>query len=421
MLWTYAFTIPSSMIFSYDVYSSERTIRAARRSGTNPFPELHHIRLLIPSATFAKTNSHAQIGSKGESTPKNDHPVPKRHRKNSPSSATPQPNHTSEPSATPRQSNSKVAKSRPPISATAPTRTTTAALREEARQSRVTSPVKRNEPVSPENKLDPIAPIPRLGMGEVYPSPPESDIRTEAKFIIQAAARHREQGRLRLRKLRRASYRNERKKVESRITPPPTGRPAHHPVLHLANGHSNATSVYASPGSPEEDYPVELYFATAGPSCYIAQSGQTSSSTERKHSESSAKSSNTLSFGEKCTAVPVYCDDLDPSDPLACRRQPSQPPLTVESNIITEEAKSGLSHHGARQPKVILHLPGENRVKARDKEESAHQEGLEGLTMELEADAVGLVENVRVSLVDACSGRADAYFPFSLCFFLLSF
>ena len=108
---------------------------------------------------------------------------------------------------------------------TLPTRSGTAGLREEARQAQAQArpssclgtPTFLTTPLPTTNIINfthpststtnptakavvaddqPLPKVHRVGMGEVYPPPPESDIRAEATFIINAAERKREEDRI---------------------------------------------------------------------------------------------------------------------------------------------------------------------------------------------------------------------------------
>ena len=368
---------------------STRVIRAPRRSEQNsPRSPPPSPRPSCPPATETIAVTDAPTGKKGESSRVTDQPVPKRRRKSSPSSATPQPGRTPEPAAAPRQPITKPAKLRPSASAFAPTRTTTAILREEARQSRVTSPSNHDEPATPL--------APRVGMGEVYPPPPESDIRTEAQYIIQAAARHRELEQLR--KQREQPIHVERTNGGPRITPPPSGGPAYPNPHQPANG----GSLFGTPASAENGYPTELYYATAGPSTYTAQSGPGPSTFSRRRSDTPSYRPTDKHFKVRDGAIQSSYGDRAAADTQApapqTQFQNSTQSDLVHSAIVHDEPKPPRFHEGQR-PTIVLAPPGGNRAKAKDKMDKAHQEGFEGLTAELEADALGFVENVRVSAI----------------------
>ncbi len=366
---------------------STRATRATRRSERLSPPTPPRPRTPTPPDAAPVTNSETVPPKRAAMKDDADQPAPKRRRRISPASATPQPAQTPEPSTTPRPAPAKAARPRPSTSTTAPTRTTAAVLREEARQSRVPSPTTHDESAQPA--------APRVGMGQVFPHPPDSDIRGEARYIIETATRHREQERSQnVRQL----YHKEAVQAERPITSSPNSDPTYHYPTHPLPG-----PVYPTPLATGVFHSNALHYATAGPSSYTAQSVPGPSSYTAQllpgPSTSARRQSETAlyplgpneSFESQYAALQSAYEQ-----PVAPIPQP-QAYLPVVSPMKPQEEPRPPKFHGGQRPVVVLSQPASGRARPRDKLEKAHQEGFEGLTLELIADSAGFVENVRVS------------------------
>jgi len=190
-------------------------------------------------------------------------------------------------------------------------------------------------------------------MGEEYPPPQQSDIRLEAAYIIKEAAKRREADAKSAKRRARMRQREGLMEIDDGFgpgtnTPPPTGR---------HNGRGNSGDDYDEDG--------------AGPS----------------------------SYGD-------YNNIEYPYTPISGSRQPNPIELTVYDSYINDNKTFGQRplQTDPRPPRfkkgqeetIVLAPNGSGRPKARDLVERMHEDGYEGLTSELESDAVGFVENVKV-------------------------
>jgi len=336
----------------------------------------------------------APVGRKAEEPKATAQPVPKRRRHNSPSSGSPQPSRDPGPSVAPRPANTKPAKPRPSVPTAAPIRTTTAAVREEAKRSRPATPTRLDGPT--------LTQAPRVGMGEVYPPPPESDIRKEAQYIIDAAARHRERERQRSREL---PFHDEKVNGRARNTPPPTGDPAYPYPPYPMNGHSNGQRLLTTNGGR-----ASLHYATAGPSSYTVQPGSRPSTATESHTKPpSYPQPVDDSFEEEYAAVQSSYDKLAEANIASMEES-----IPHSRPIMAQDEPRQPHFHEEQRPTIVLAPNGGGKAKIRDKVERAHQEGYEGLTPEHVVDAFGFVENVRVSAHRIHRSRLMRLLPYFL-------
>ena len=328
--------------------------------------------------------SNAVTSKEVKTTEEADQPVRKRRRKKSSKPTTPQPAYTPEPSVFPRPTAHRSAKPRAAIVASVPIDTAAVTVREKTRPIRSTSPGMDTEQSLPI--------VPRVGMGDFYASPPESDIRCEGRHIIDAAARYREQEQLRASRISR--FNDDETNGRLQITPPPTSGVLTYPYpLHSSNG----APVYATPVSTYDDQPTALYYTTAGPSSYTAQTVPGPSTHAHRYCDESARPVfPEMSFEfEEVGRRSSHRDSAMVSD-LAVQMSPSP----VAKQPVMEQAEPRpSSYHDGRPSKMILVPVGAGTAKSDDRIDMAYQEGFEGLTAELEKDALGFVTNVRVSLV----------------------
>ena len=299
-------------------------------------------------------------------------PASKRRRKKIPSSATPQPTGTPEPNTTLfRSSIPKASKARPSTTSTnASARVASAATREEAQKTRLDAPIAHDEPS--------ISVVGRAGMGDLYPPPPESNIREEARYIILAAAQQREQERLQ--KVGKPFLPDKTSSSQNLPSYPRTDhQPLHHVIQHAGS-------------SAQEGEPVRLYYATAGPSSYTVQPRENLSTFAdtglMPYTRTGSPDSPGLQISYSDIALNEISDDPNPPE-VAIKNPSSGNGHEVLTPLTTLDGVS---------PKVILAPRHPGLTKARNEVEIAHQQGLEGLTAELEADAMGFVDNVRVSV-----------------------
>lgn len=227
-----------------------------------------------------------------------------------------------------------------------------------------------------------LPPVPRVGMGEAFPVPPESDLRTEALFIIESGRKKREQRekeeleeRKRREKEDRLAKRNGRPNgstgESSRLTPPPSGENSQQrEARNRPNGHVRS-------GGDEDEEDV---FAAAGPS----------------------------SAARRASQLPTPAEPVDFDTRFAAIQRQYEDRSTIEeAGIFTtleraDDPRPPKFHYGQR-PTVVLAPPAQGpgsipvrRVK--DKLEREYSEGYEGLQQEHEADLRRFADNVRVGL-----------------------
>ena len=198
-------------------------------------------------------------------------------------------------------------------------------------------------------------------MGDGHPAPPESDIRTEARYIIEAAAKHREERRFRGPRL--PPWCEETAGDDGDTTDSSFNKGPMYPTPITANGHSQ----------PELSYPA------AGPSSY---------STDR--------SGNSFD-------IPPYPPHESYEEQFAAIQRSYRKLAAVNGGFLelartyADDLRPSTFHE--EQDLTVVLAPPASKIKARDKIEKSHEEGFDGLTPELEADAVGFVENVRVRIL----------------------
>ena len=364
-----------------------RVTRSARRSKLNVTPVSLSKPPIDPVASEKDMISGAVTGKDVQTPEEADQPVRKRRRKKETKPTTPQPAYTPEPAATSRTSGLRSAKSRAAITASAPSHAAAVTHREETRPIR---------PASPGTDAEQSLPIvPRVGMGDFYASPPDSDIRCEGRHIIDAAARYREQEQLRNSRISR--FNDDETNDRPQITPPPTSEELTHPYpLHP----SNDTPVYATPVSTYDDQPTALYYTTAGPSSYAAQGEPGPSTCAHRYFDESSH--------------PFFPEDSFELQEVGLRSSQSHQNPATASDLAAEMSPSSFAIRPVMEqaeprpprggpPTILLESVGGSTSKSDDKIDRAYQDGFEGLTTELEKDALGFVSNVRVSQVSDIS------------------
>lgn len=221
-------------------------------------------------------------------------------------------------------------------------------------------------------------------MGEAFPAPPESDLRSEALFLIESARKKREQRereemaeRKRREKEDRIAKRNGRPNGSagepSRLTPPPSGESSHQRATrNRLNGHGRSLG--------DEDEDEDDVFVAAGPSSAARRPSQLPTPAEP------------VDFDSQFTAI---------------QRQYEDRSTIEEAGLFTtleraDDPRPPKFHPGQR-PTVVLAPPAQGpgsipvrRVK--DKLEREYSEGYEGLLQEHEADLRRFADNVRVGL-----------------------
>lgn len=335
-------------------------------------------------------------------------------------------------------------------------------MREEARQAQASSrtgtppahqPPPPPKPVIPDD--EPLPKVPRVGMGEVYPLPPESDLRAEALYIIDAAKRRREEDRIRF--LRDNPSGGEREG----LTPPPTSRNAD----GVPNG--QPVDVTVIPGvRPNELALPQLQSNGGGVVSHTPQTAGTIIPQQNGLPAHHVASTSVNALGVTHQPVAGPSNHSHPStrvvdppinpfpQPLAAQngqpqlvRQsdnaPTYPPDSFEARFeaVTEGYKAGVNatptsiatiarynasalvapqdvalgrgpndmvpprFHSGQKPVVALTHPG-TRHRARDRLGREHQDGFEGLSDEVEVDSEGFVDNVMVGCTTRSIGGA---------------
>ena len=362
-----------------------RPIRSALLS--NPY---HHRRASSPlsdppspSSSLTASTSTAAVASTDPATHLEtrrhiDRLPPKKRRKTSPSS-TPQPDASRANSAAPRPAalKTKAPRSSHPTTAIGTSRTLAlaAAKEKEAASSRATPVVHVVEDDTPLPK------IPRVGMGAIYPIPAESDVRSEAMYIIESAKRSREEQEAREKESRSNGFHSHREALHR--TPPPTrDRPPPIRAPPNGNGHLHDPSnqlpyctPYTSGPYPSDpfDYPQP---PIAGPS----------TSARRRESVVTPEDFETQfariqeSYDSASTIYIPRTTGLErPDDPKPPKFFPGQRPTVVL-------APTAQANPAGRR--------GRDRF---DRWERAHLDGFEGISDEHQENIRRFVENVRVS------------------------
>lgn len=353
-------------------------------------------------------------------------------------------------------SGDKPSSSRSRVRTTSPSRAGTSQAREDARVAREARTEARSRLSTPTTAVvlpddNPLPRVPRVGMGEEFPRPAESDVRAEGMYLIQAAGRRREEDRAR----EEARARDEDRiraqghsRRSSQTVYPRTmqgfddvemlERPASVSGWHSTrpddsmngsgdprsaaprrfwkgqNGssypsnHRNSTQhpVYPrrlSDPSSKGDLPVFYHSSSGQPSRsrYSAvfdtppQSQPPAYSYHHRQNDSPSQPSNE-DFDTQFTAIQDdYSRRASSSAPVPLST-PDIPPALAQETALgrgVEDAKPPKFHTGQR-PTVVL-APSSRRP--RDRLEREHSEGFDGLTQDVMADCDGFVDNVRVS------------------------
>lgn len=285
-------------------------------------------------------------------------------------------------------------------------------------------------------------------MGEVFPAPPESDIRAEALFIIDAAKRRREEERVR--------YLRENPGGEREgLTPPPTSRLAPASTNGLVddtNGpagivQAKAPSSATATNGARVPYhtPQSTISVIPPPNGFIQQSSTSSWINAQSTPDYPIAGPSSLSLASSSATAPAIPPHPQPSQimngrpapagtPTPTEAVPAYPPGSFEAQLeaISEGYKAGVNatphsiatmarlnanalvapqdialgrgpndmvpprFHSGQKPVVMLANPG-TRHRAKDRLAREHQEGFEGLSDDVEVDSEGFVDNVMVS------------------------
>lgn len=275
-------------------------------------------------------------------------PEPKRARRNSFSTTTlanpyPQPSFPhdilNKPAAAPRHS---LPKSKPPRPA--PTRL------QPGRGGDHTQPNSARATPAAEDRERPALPpptrVPRSGMGVDGAMPPDSDVRSEAAYIIAQAAKRRDAAAA---------------AAAARVTPPATESTPH-------TSAASSSNAYAHPLSPPQSL-------STGPEPIIVN-----------YSNDEAEEEDFDTAFEKVQEA--YRKGIRPHrNPLA--PQERTVPIRGMEDAHPPEWRSD------QRPGIAL-APGRDRTKPTDKDDLAHSQGYDGLTDALNSDATGFVNNVKV-------------------------
>ncbi|ORX41086.1 hypothetical protein BD324DRAFT_613126 [Kockovaella imperatae] len=268
--------------------------------------------------------------------------------------------------------------------------------RNEAR-SRVSTPI-LSAVVLPDDA--PLPRVPRAGMGEAHPPPPESDVRAEAMFLIEAAERKREENRARRGRDETHSPREAEHRHEWHGDQTPDDDQARrfwkgqNGNGSRANGVSDhdCPSRYGSNGQPSR--PMKSHEASQNGHNWaddfeaqfhaIQEDYARRESSYRAAAAAAADEESTPSASNQEAALGRGLNDVRPP-----------------------------KFHDGQRPTVIL----TSQVKrSRDRFERDHKDGYDGLTPEVVADCDGFVNNVRDNLRNIVvyflpqpSARRDAF------------
>lgn len=295
-----------------------------------------------------------------------------------------------------------------------------------------------DDPESPrtETPEPPVIKVPRVGMGELYPPPPISDIRTEARYIIQAAAKHREQERLRRARLEGSTEAKSVSGGERPKTPslPERSTPSAHtitpPAMTVQNGHSIDPVPYATPVTSA---PQPIRISTIVPPAtgsYIPQTVPAVSLTRRGSATSSVRNTDqtppetSISVPAVPNGVGIPNGGAQPTSAVAAGTSVRtrddfdaafaklQASYDHQSSAHAGPARPPIGDESVRPPPVFTEgqkplvaltpITPLTRAQHRSHHEASHAAGLEGLPANLKADADGFVRNVRVRLVNLC-------------------
>lgn len=284
----------------------------------------------------------------------------------------------------------------------------------------------------------PLPKVPRVGMGEFYPPPSDSDIRSEALFIIGAAKRKREEDQARAQT--RQSPGGEPDAPTSSIT-------VRAGSTDQMNGHAiscgpNGTFPTEAPASASTtDGPKTLRSHIAGEAfgpdvttCNPSGQGAGPSASETSHAGPSSTPSRHPSRREPSSEIssddhsqfgqPVFVRTADQesyprgsfeaefaaveesysrgdySTPisLATAGQAVASSLVAPQDIALGRGPSDMippRFHPGQKPHVVLANPA-NRPRVKERLDKEHQDGFQGLPSQVEIDCDGFVENVRV-------------------------
>ncbi|EIW69952.1 hypothetical protein TREMEDRAFT_61720 [Tremella mesenterica DSM 1558] len=243
---------------------------------------------------------------------------------------------------------------------------------------------------------NPLPTAPRAGMGDVYPSPPESDIRSEAFYIIRSAQRHQEE-------LRKSRMTSETPPLNDAVTPP-TPPQLPRPRLQLSSSARggakrqaalNAQNAIAN-GMHDDTDEDRLFSRSLSPPNKIRLPPiKTNDPFESsRQSVSSAGSSLPLVYQADVevyrpavSVSQVTMDDFDEqfAKTVSAYRngQYSKP---REDYVIPKSLANG-------RPAVVL----ATKTRPKDRFDRAHQEGYEALLPELEEDIRGFLESVKAN------------------------
>ncbi len=229
---------------------------------------------------------------------------------------------------------------------------------------------------------DAVAPsVPRVGMGEAFPAPPESDLRSEALFLIETARKSASRGRGR----RRRSGNGARKRIgspsvtvdingsagePSRLTPPPSGESSHQRAASSRpNGHG------CSRGDEDEDEDDSL--SRQDPAAPPGVLRNFRLPLNRSTLILNSRRSNVNTRTDRLLRRPVFSRRSNGRRSPAAQVPPRQRPTVV----LAPPAQG----------------PGSIPVRrVKDKLEREYSEGYEGLLQEHEADLRRFADNVRV-------------------------
>jgi len=279
-------------------------------------------------------------------------------------------------------------------------------------------------------------------MGEIYPTPPESDIRAEAAFIINAGKRKREEDRIR--HLREESVGGKQTEINASSLPLVSG--SGQPIADREKTKDDARPRQSNGAARTENGTGDVYAnphsAANGRSSYHGQLQQIPQFINQPHAGPSNHRQRTLPPAELYPRSELeHLMQYDPHhhphpypDKLPAHPSPVEyPPDSFEAQFAAVEADyrngrhstpisvatSGqvlAQHiiapqdvalgrgpndtvpprfHDGQKPTVAL-APQGNRAKIRDRLDKEHEDGFEGLPEQVESDCDGFVENVRV-------------------------
>lgn len=295
----------------------------------------------------------------------------------------------------------------------------------------------------------PLPKVPRVGMGEVYPQPAESDIRAEANFIINAAKRKREEDRVsHLREESPSGGDRPSPQGVADLTPPPSrGGPGAAddkvglsaaasgsrqsmgvagarnggeiltlqtaPARRQSQGGSASQAAYAQPSSAVASS-SRIPPQSMAPPARSFQNGSSSNGNSHDHGRhphhppSNSQSTLPPRLGDN---VDVFEDEFDAVEQgyltgkhATAHSQATAARVLSEHIIAPQEVALGRGpndpvpprFHPGQKPTVVL-APEGSRIRPRDRFDKEHADGFDGLPPQVQTDCEGFVENVRVS------------------------